>query len=141
MRVVFIAGPYIGDGNYEVIERNIREAEKYQIALANHQVGFFCSHCHTEHFSCGKATATEDFYFNLGMQFLGRIADAVLAVPGWEKSNGARYEIEWAKKKGLPVFYPKDPGDIREIVEWSRNKIRTSGVLGDTRCPRNNENA
>ena len=35
MKIVFIAGPYTGDGTFEAIERNIREAEKYQIALAN----------------------------------------------------------------------------------------------------------
>ena len=31
MKIVFIAGPYSGDGTFEAIERNIREAEKYQI--------------------------------------------------------------------------------------------------------------
>ena len=30
---------HIGDGTFESIERNIREAEKYQIALANREVG------------------------------------------------------------------------------------------------------
>jgi len=41
MKIVFIAGPYTGDGTFESIERNIREAEKYQIALANKEIGFF----------------------------------------------------------------------------------------------------
>ena len=54
MEIVFIAGPYTGDGTFESIERNIRAAEKFQIALANREVGFFCAHNHTEHFSSGK---------------------------------------------------------------------------------------
>ena len=64
MKIVFVAGPYTGDGKVETIERNIREAEKYQIALAEKQIGFFCAHNHTEHFSTKKGVcAPEDFYY------------------------------------------------------------------------------
>ena len=87
MKIVFIAGPYTGDGTFEAIERNIREAEKYQIALANREVGFFCPHNHTAHFSGKKgATPPEKFYYDLDFQFLMRAADAVLAMPNWGKS-------------------------------------------------------
>ena len=121
MKIVFIAGPYTGDGSYESIERNIREAEKYQIALANKQVGFFCPHNHTEHFSSRKgATAPEQFYYDLGFQFLIRVADAVLAMPNWEKSLGARREVEWAKKNERKIFFPKSPDDIEDIVLWAK---------------------
>lgn len=122
MKIVFIAGPYMGDGSYEIIERNIREAEKYQVALANHHVGFFCSHGHTGHFDNREDIAVPgDFYFNLGMRFLERAADAVLAMPGWEKSGGAKYEVEWALKNNIQVFYPKDIFDIEEIVKWAKD--------------------
>ena len=46
MKIIFIAGPYFEDGNSSNIEENIREAEKYQIALANQGIGFFCAHNH-----------------------------------------------------------------------------------------------
>lgn len=122
MKIIFIAGPYNGDGTFESIERNIREAEKFQIALANNQVGFFCAHNHTAHFNSGKgATAPEEFYYNMDFQFLQRIADAVLAVPGWEKSYGARCEVEWAQKNNIPIFFPKSPSDINEIVQWAKS--------------------
>lgn len=119
MKIIFIAGPYFGDGTREAIERNIREAEKYQIALANKQIGFFCAHNHTEHFQV-KAASPEEFYYKLDLELLSRSADAVLAVPGWEKSTGAKREVEWAKENSLPVFYPKDPSGIGDIVEWAR---------------------
>ncbi len=119
MKIVFIAGPYTGDGSRESIERNIREAEKYQLALANRQIGFFCPHNHTEHFSSGKgATAPEQFYYDLDLSFLMRTADAVLAIPGWEKSKGAMKELDWAKKNALPIFYPKHVDDLKEVEEW-----------------------
>ena len=114
MKIVYIAGPYYGDGRRETIEKNIREAEKYQIALANHRIGFFCSHNHTEHFQ-EKAKAPEDFYYDLDFHILKNIADAILAIPGWENSKGARKEIDWAKENGLPIFYPKSPEDLKEI--------------------------
>ncbi len=120
MKIVFIAGPYIGDGTRDCIEKNIRDAERYQIALANAQVGFFCAHNHTEHFSSGKGVnAPEQFYYDLDFEFLMRAADAVLAMPTWETSKGAIKEIAWAKEKGMKIFYPKDPSDIQEIIEWA----------------------
>lgn len=128
MKIVYIAGPYIGDGDRENIEANIREAEKYQIALANAGIGFFCPHNHSEHFQ-EKAKAPEIFYHELDMQFLKRGADAVLAMPGWEKSSGATHEIEWAKEQNIPIFYPASSFDIQEIITWvergktAKNKI------------------
>jgi len=123
MKIVFIAGPYNGDGSFESIEENIRKAEKYQIALADNLIGFFCAHNHTEHFNSGRgATAPEVFYYELDFEFLKRMANAVLAVPGWEKSWGARQEIEWAEENNLKIFYPKDPTDIKDIIKWAKQK-------------------
>lgn len=123
MKIVFIAGPYTGDGTFDSIERNIRTAEKYQIALANCQIGFFCPHNHTEHFSGAKgATAPEQFYYDLDFAFLTRSTDAVLALPGWETSWGAKREIAWAREHGLKIFYPKDPTDIEDIVAWAKTE-------------------
>jgi hypothetical protein len=123
LKIIFIAGPYTGDGSYESIEKNIREAEKYQLALADKQIGFFCAHNHTEHFSSKKgAKAPEQFYYDLDFHFLTHIADAVLAMPSWEKSSGAKREIEWAKKKGMKIFYPKNPKDMNDIIKWVNKK-------------------
>lgn len=119
MKIVFIAGAYFGNGNIEQIEINIREAEKYQIALANNGIGFFCPHNHTEHFE-KKASASENFYRKLDMEFLRRASDAILMIPGWEKSKGAKAELEYAKyKESMYIFYPKSPQDISEIIEWA----------------------
>lgn len=117
MKIVYIAGPYFGDGKKETIEKNIREAEKYQIVLANNKIGFFCSHNHTEHFQ-EKAKASEEFYYELDFQFLTKCADAVLAIPGWEKSKGARQEVDWAEKNHLPIFYPTSTNNLQELTFW-----------------------
>jgi len=119
MKIVFIAGPYFGNGDKSKIQDNIRNAERYQIALANAGIGFFCPHNHTEHFEL-KATANEDFYRELDMMFLQKTADAIMAIPGWETSSGAKAEIEFAKTKGIPVFYPKSPEEMAEITAWAQ---------------------
>ena len=118
LKIVFIAGPYFGNGDKEEIEKNILEAEKYQVALANAQVGFFCAHNHTEHFQ-EKARAPETFYYKLDFEFLKRSVDAILALPNWKESTGAKREIEWAINNNLPVFYPKSPDDLDEIIKWN----------------------
>jgi len=119
LKIVLIAGPYFSNGNKKEIEKNVRKAEKYQVALANAHVGFFCAHNHTEHFQ-EKAKAQEAFYRELDFEFLKRSADAVLAMPNWKKSEGAKKEVEWAIKNNLPVFYPKSPNDLDKIIKWAK---------------------
>ena len=119
MKIIFIAGPYFSGGNPEKIEENIRNAEKYQIALANAGVGFFCSHNHTEHFE-QKAKAPEEFYKEMDMLILQRAADAIMAIPGWENSEGAKKEVAWAKENNFKIFFPKSPDDLKEIIKWNQ---------------------
>jgi hypothetical protein len=121
LKIVFIAGPYIGDGRVETIERNIREAESYAVALANRGVGFFCPHLHTHHFGT-KALAEESFYHALDFHFL-TTADAILLTPRWRTSSGARRERAWAFAKGLPMFYPQTPDDMQAITDWNDRAI------------------
>lgn len=71
MEVGFIAGPYIGDGTPEVVERNIADAEKVAIELANRGIPFFCPHTHTRHFQT-KAKAPESFYKALDRWYLDK---------------------------------------------------------------------
>ncbi len=119
MKIIFIAGPYFSGGDPEKIEQNIRHAERYQIALANRGIGFFCAHNHTEHFEV-KANAPEPFYHELDMELLKRACDALLAIPGWENSQGAKKEVGYAIRHGMKVFYPKSPEDLTEIEKWAK---------------------
>lgn len=121
MKIVCIVGPYFSGGDPEKIEYNIRHAEQYAIALANRGIGFFCPHKHTEHFEV-KAKAPESFYYELDMIFLRRVVDALLAIPGWEDSVGAQREVTYAKKHGIPVFYPNSPDDLDEIEKWAKGE-------------------
>ena len=123
MKIVFIAGPLTSgwDGkDRKFIEQKVKEAEKYQIALINAGLGCFCAHTHTSFHHEKGSKASDAFYYEMDLEFLKRSADAVLAMPGWEKSKGAKNEVEWALKNNLPVFYPQSPDDLGEIIKWSK---------------------
>jgi hypothetical protein len=123
MKIVFISGPLTtgGDGSRGYKANNIKTAEKYSVVLANSSIGFFCAHSHTSFHHEKGSTAPEKFYYDLDFKFLKQIADAVLAIPGWQQSYGAKKEVEWAQKKGLPVFFPKDSTDIKDIIMWAKS--------------------
>lgn len=121
MKIIFIAGPLTTgfDGNnFSVVENNINEAKKYQIALANLGIGAYCSHTHTL-FRLEKDNQASDEYFRqLDKTILEKSCDAILAMPGYEKSQGALAEVAWANKNNIPVFYPKSPKDLTDIVSF-----------------------
>ena len=58
------------------------------------------------------------------MEFLKRSADGLLAMPDWEKSRGARAEVNYAIDRGLTVFYPKDPADLTDVIAWARDETQ-----------------
>ncbi len=120
-RIIFIAGPYFGDGERKTIEKNIRTAEQYQIALANVGVPFFCAHNHTEHFE-EKADAPEEFYTALDFEILKRACDGILVISGWETSRGTQAEVAWARETNFPIFFPKSPDDLGEVIAFGKKR-------------------
>jgi len=123
MKIVFISGLLTSgwdkkDRSY--LENNIKNAEAYQIALINAGIGCFCPHAHTSFHREKGSKAPEKFYYKMGLEFLKRSADALLAMPGWEKSKGANLEVECALANNLKIFYPKSPADIDDIISWAK---------------------
>lgn len=124
MKIVYISGPLTTgwDGkDREYLANKIKDAEAYGVALANNNIGFFCSHAHTAFHHEKGSTVPEDFYYEMGKEYIKRAADAVLAMPGWETSKGATMEVNLGKELNLPIFYPKSPGDLEEIIKWAKN--------------------
>ena len=101
MKVVYIAGPYIGS-SYMDIERNIHAAEEAAITLWNAGFGVFCPHLNTAHFEV-KAHANEEQYKQFDMRMLSA-CDILYLLPTWGRSKGARDERAEAVAKGQPVY-------------------------------------
>ncbi len=115
--LVYIAGPYSAP-SIDGIEKNIRQAEKYALALAQANIYFICPHLNTAYFD-SKIKINEIYYYNLGFELLAR-SDVLLVLPGWQKSKGTLKEIAQAKKNNKLIYYinSPQPKDISAFVNW-----------------------
>lgn len=97
---VYIAGPYTGDTRWEQ-EENVRRAEAmgYQVAL----LGAYpvIPHANTRHYFSDAQPPT--FWYEATMDEL-QTCHALMMVPGWSSSKGAKAEKAEAERLGIPVF-------------------------------------
>ena len=102
LRLVYLAGPYTGK-DYNEVEENIRVAEKAAIKWWDLGYGVFCPHLNTSHFEL-KSVAAKEAYLECGLRIM-ESCDAVVMLPGWWDSPGARKERRHAMTLGIPVVY------------------------------------
>ena len=112
MKLVYIAGPYRADSEWEV-KMNIDKAEA--VALKYWQAGYavFCPHknCAFMGGSCPDETWLEG-----GLTILKR-CDAIVMMNGWGNSPGACRELELAQELNIPFFFDIDPENLRLMRE------------------------
>jgi len=99
MKVVYVAGRFRGENAWEVAE-NVRAAERVGFEVAEAGYVPLIPHANTAHFD---GTLTDDFWIEATAELLRR-CDALVLVPGWQSSTGAKGEIELAHELGIPVF-------------------------------------
>jgi len=100
IKLLFVSGAYAGD-----TEKNIAKAEEVSIGLI--RAGF---HVVTPHKNTAGYEKYEDGTINrktwLDMCFdILMRCDALYALDNWKKSEGAKDEISYAHKLGIPVIY------------------------------------
>lgn len=127
MILVYISGPVVGNATSttnlkSIIRKNVNEAKKYAKTLANEGIGFLSPHIHHVNIKDADVTQSQRYYYNLDAELLIRAADALVAIPGWETSNGSKHEVEIAKALELPIFYPKSAKkkDMAEVIKWCK---------------------
>jgi len=125
MKVVYIAGKYRGPNPWAVVQ-NIRAAEEVaaKVIRAGHMP--LTPHKNTAHME-GLA---DDAFFLAGTMELLRRCDAVLLVPGWSRSVGARLELVEANRIGLPVFGRHACIDDEVNLRNGLNELREWAELG-----------
>lgn len=111
IRVVYVAGPFRAANSWEM-EQNIRRAEALALDVwRTPGLAAICPHSNTRFY---QGAAPDDVWLDGDLAILER-CDAVLLVPGWEKSSGTRTEIEWARYvESIPVFET-----IESLREWA----------------------
>ena len=99
MKVIYIAGKYRGP-NAWAVEQNIRAAEEVAARVWAAGMVALCPHANSRHM---EGVASEDHFLEGTMELLRR-CDAVVLVPNWRDSEGARAEVAEADRLGIPII-------------------------------------
>jgi len=113
--ILYISGPY-SPGNGRTVAENIAVARSYAVAAVKAGWFPFTPHLNTAHFEdfCPNVSHQEWLDGDLTiLRALSHADVAVLLLPGWEESRGARLERDWAIHLNLEVFDP--PATPEEI--------------------------
>lgn len=104
MKRIYVAGAYSADNVLDVL-RNIGRGEKMCAELFS--IGFapFCPWHDKSYVTYNpNGDFTVEQFYQYSMAWL-EVSDAILVIPGWEKSKGTIAEIKRADELGIPVFY------------------------------------
>lgn len=106
MLVVYVAGPFRAPTAWGIAE-NVRAAERVGLAVARAGAMPLIPHANTGNF---HGEGDDQLWLDGTMELLRR-CDAVVLVPGWQRSSGTKAEVAEAERLGLPVF---DLGQYRD---------------------------
>lgn len=98
MKVIYVAGKYRGP-NAWAVEQNIRAAEEVAARVWAMGMVALCPHANSRHMD---GVATDEVFLDGTMELMRR-CDAVVLVPNWRDSAGARAEVEEADRLGIEV--------------------------------------
>ena len=112
MKIVYIAGPYRASTGVEV-RANIQRAQDVQAQLLRLGFAPICPHTMTAQFEYLFPDIEDTAYLDSDLEFLRR-SDAVLMLPGWEKSEGSCQERLEALADIIPVYFSIEELQARE---------------------------
>ena len=104
MKKVYVAGPYSADNIIQVLS-NIRNGIETAVGLIHLGHAVFCPHLDFLFALVmgGESLTKEQFQAN-SMAWV-EVSDVVYVMPGSEKSNGVKREVERAQSLKIPVVY------------------------------------
>ena len=96
---------------------NIRAAELTAIDLWRIGFAVICPHKNTALLDGTLGDDDSHIWLEGDLVMLER-CDCIVMIPGWERSEGAKAEKEFAKERDIPVFYwPRDCIEITMFVD------------------------
>jgi hypothetical protein len=100
LRIIYTAGPYRGDGWNAVFE-NIVRARTAARKLWLRGWAVICPHANTLFMDGPEIPAVS--FIEGDLEIIAR-CDAILMLPGWERSEGSRMEYSRATELRMPVY-------------------------------------
>ena len=111
MKLAYTAGPYRAKTLHGVME-NIRAAELTAIDLWRIGFAVICPHKNTALLDGTLGEDDSHIWIEGDLVMLER-CDCIVMIPGWERSEGARAEKEFAEDAKIPVFHwPMDKDEL-----------------------------
>ena len=98
---IYIAGPYSSPNIIQGL-RNIREGNKVAAKLLT--MGYSPFSPFLDHIFSFYEDISVEQYYKYSLDFL-EVCDAMLVLPGYEKSVGTLKEIEFAEKRGIKIYH------------------------------------
>lgn len=117
MKVIFIAGPYRGDGSREAKYANIELARKYVHSFVEHEIAFYSPHLNLNQEAVKFDKDKSAYAIKMNHSILIR-CDAVAVLPGWRDSRGTLGEIEMMKGLNKEVFYLDEEDALSKILSY-----------------------
>jgi len=114
--LIFISGPY-RNADLTAEEENIHQAARWIAECLEKGWAVHCPHTNTSFFDRLFPHIPLEAYLEGCFTILGR-ADAILLIPGWQTSQGAKAEYDFAKRLKIPIFIGKERGDAPTIEDW-----------------------
>lgn len=99
-KVIYIAGPFRAENSWK-IENNIRIAETFAYKIWSMGAAVICPHANTRFF---HGSLPDNVWLDGDMAILNK-CDAIVMLPFWFESQGAKKELEFAKSINIPIFY------------------------------------
>lgn len=119
MKVIYCAGPYRAATEHDV-RRNVERAKWWAEAVWRLGAAAICPHTNT--YDMDMAIGPEEFVAR-DLELVRR-CDAVLMLPSWQNSQGAKQELGMATLCGKKVFYWDD---LRALQLWLIEKGLSDG--------------
>lgn len=113
-KIVFVAGPYRGNGSVEAKRKNIAVARKNLCRLIEAEVPYYSPHLNLSQETIEFGGKTETYAIGTHNLFLER-CDVLAVLPGWQDSSGTRDEVENANKRGMPVVFLEEDDAIESL--------------------------
>jgi len=104
IKLVYIAGPYRGNGTPDCIHKNIQAART--VAKKYWQKGYavICPHMNSAYMD---GACLDEMFLNGAIEILKR-CDGIVMMPNWQQSEGSRNELNVADKLGLEIIYEEE---------------------------------
>jgi nucleoside 2-deoxyribosyltransferase len=131
MPVVYVAGPFrsvnkdTGKSDAWGVQQNVMRAMALSLEVWKRGGVGLCPHSNTMFFQ--DAHGCEDRVWLDGDIELLKRSDAILMTEDYERSSGARAELEFALKHGIPALY--SVADLETFLADYREREQTADLL------------